>query len=1703
MSTAIDQKVVEMRFDNRQFEENIKTSMSSLERLKQSLKLENATKGFEDINRAASNLKLENATKGFENINRAASNLNLNGIIAGVEALQNRFSTLGIVGMRVIENLTDSMMRLSSKIFGFLSNGIIQGGINRAMNLENAHFQLQGLLKDEQAVADVMQNVSDSVDGTAYGLDAAAKVASQFAASGMTAGDEMFHSLRAVAGVAAMTNSSYDDIGRIFTQVAGQGRLMGDQLLQLSGRGMNAAAVLAEHLGKSESQIRDMVSKGKIDFKTFAEAMDDAFGEHAKKANETFSGAMSNVKAALGRIGAEFVSPLIIQNGPLVQFFNALRERINDVKANIGPLAELFTGAVTKMANSATDFLKNLDLTDHFKAFNNVVDVIHNLGISIISFAKPIREAFSEVFSVNATDRLLYFTSGLKSFTEKLSLSGETADKLKRTFKGVFSIFDILGKIVVALVRPFGSLFDGASGVMDIILTITALIGDFFTSLNEGLVLNNFSDGFSKLFSGISDIVKDATKNIKSFSNSFSACGKVISNILGFLGSGIKAVFSWIADNVSIGDIFAGLAGGGIYAASKKFIGLMDKIKDAIGNIFGGKEKTASLKETFSDVLGSVKDTLMSFTSGIKVVSLLSIAGSIAILSAALRTISKLNVPDLTKSMTAIGIMISMLSLSFRSITKSLNKFPATGLIKSGVSLMLMAGAIKILANAMVKISSLSLDGVAKGLTAIGVGMAELTFGLKMINKVKIKISTSIALLALAKSCQMLGDALSKFGGMSWGGIVRGLVGMGGALAEFVILLNSLNKISGMKSILGSMTLLIAVQSLGKLADGFKKFGGMSWGGINRGLVGMGGALAEVAFVSGGLGKIAGLSGLLGAGAIVLVIESLGKLADAFKKFGGMSWKEIGKGLAGMGGALIEVAGISGVLGKIAGFSGILGSGAILIAVQGLGKLADAFKDFGSMSWGEIARGLVGMGGALVEVAGISGGLGALAGLSGIIGGAAIWTSVQGLEDLAIAFKKFGEMSWDAIKRGLAGMGGALGELAVGGVLNTFSILGSLSISTMSEDLGILADSVKKWTDVEVPENLGEQLGLLARGIMKFTFDGAGATALATSAEAVGTLAESVKKWAGVVVPDDIGNKMSSLATGVRSFTFSEMGAGALATSAEAVGTLAESVKKWTEFSMPENIEDGLRSIAAGIKAFSLAFMGGWSLGTIVEPLDKLANSVVKWKNITVPEGIADQLKTLAGGIKAFSLAFMGGWSLGTIVEPLGTLASSILKWKGISVPEGIGDQLKNLATGVKAFTWTSKAGNSLAAVVNPLGTLADSVKKWSGVTIPSDLAENLGSLASGIKKFKGIKDLTNTATDIDKIAIAVARLSGVNFSTIINGLESFKSALTTFSASGKNLSGIGNSLVNNVIKPITNAGPKLSSAGGKLVTSLASGIRQRSNIVSSSLNSAVNKGLNTISDKSSKFTNVGVKMGQSLGRGINKGTVKVKSEMLTTLASVVNAIKGYYSHFYAAGVYVVDGFANGISANTYKARAKAKAMANAAEEAAKKALDENSPSKVFYEIGDFAGIGFVNGLAAYVDKASDVSTEMGVSAKKGLNSAISRINDFISGGIETRPTIRPVLDLGDVTSNAHSLREMFEGSPAIGLSGSINTMMNRRIQNGMNNDVVSAINKLAGKLGNVGGDSYTINGVTYDDGSNVSDAVKTLVRAAKVERRV
>ena len=118
------------------------------------------------------------------------------------------------------------------------------------------------------------------------------------------------------------------------------------------------------------------------------------------------------------------------------------------------------------------------------------------------------------------------------------------------------------------------------------------------------------------------------------------------------------------------------------------------------------------------------------------------------------------------------------------------------------------------------------------------------------------------------------------------------------------------------------------------------------------------------------------------------------------------------------------------------------------------------------MQWGEIGKGLVAMGAALLEVGVVTGALGALTGLAGLVGAGTLLLAVQGLDDLANALKKFGSMQWDEIGRGLAAMGAAMGEVALGGLLNTLSGFGAASISKIAEPLGVLADSVKKWAGV-------------------------------------------------------------------------------------------------------------------------------------------------------------------------------------------------------------------------------------------------------------------------------------------------------------------------------------------------------------------------------------------------------------------------------------------------------------------------------------------------------------------------------------------------------------------------------------------------------------------------------------------------------------
>ena len=179
------------------------------------------------------------------------------------------------------------------------------------------------------------------------------------------------------------------------------------------------------------------------------------------------------------------------------------------------------------------------------------------------------------------------------------------------------------------------------------------------------------------------------------------------------------------------------------------------------------------------------------------------------------------------------------------------------------------------------------------------------------------------------------------------------------------------------------------------------------------------------------------------------------------------------------------------------------------------------------------------------------------------------------------------------------------------------------------------------------------------------------------------------------------------------------------------------------------------------------------------------------------------------------------------------------------------------------------------------------------------------------------------------------------------------------------------------------------------------------------------------------------------------------------------------------------------------------KGVVEGAINGAKTLLGINSPSRVFMEIGGYTSEGFAIGLDKYAHMASESAGRLADNVIKSVKDPLTNISKILDENIDVNPTIRPVMDLSNVKNGSKLLNDMF-GNQSVSLNGNSRLLAGTvgKIQNGTNNkDIIDALKDLKERMNN--GPSYTINGITYDDGSNVTKAVETLVRAAKIERRL
>jgi tape measure domain-containing protein len=1721
--SSVDNRVVEMQFDNKQFESGVATTLSSVKKLKEGL-------NFKD------------SAESLKNLGSVSKNVDMSNLIGAVESIKDRFSTLGIIGMTVLQNIANKAISVGSTLTKSLTLQPIMDGF---AEYETQMNSIQTILSNTRSEGTNIQQVNSALDElnhyadqTIYNFTEMTRNIGTFTAAGVDLNTSV-NAIQGIANLAAVSGSSSQQASTAMYQLSqalatGTVKLMDWNSVVNAGMGgqvfQDALKETSKELGtgaeaaiKANGSFRESLQTGWLTSQVLTEtlkkfttsgamewvanycdvskdavqsAYDQAYAnskatDSMGKQQDAIDGCAEALAKQTGKSKEAIKETLSLaydaQNASTkVKTFSQLIDTLKEALGSgwtkswqimIGDFEEareMWTNVsvvLSDMINKSAD-ARNALLQDwaNLGGRKAIIDGIATAFNNIVSVAGSVSKAFREVFPPVTAQQLVNISNGFKTLMENMKPTEETLNKISRIAKGFFSGLDLIKKGLMSVLGPIGNFVgsNGLGGLVTSILDVLASVGDFVTGLDEAADKGKFFETVSSTLATGLNGLKTVLDNIGGgFDNFTSNIDTVVAKFKDFISSAIEPLrnaLTWLKENISLNDVFSGLIAGSTVKAFSNIAGVFQKIQDAIDNFTGdGGEKLKGIKESITDLLGTLGDTLRTFQTQVKATSILEIAAAVTLLVSSLDTLSNLNAGQAIGGVAVIGALMKELNVSLKSISGMDSK----GIIKSSAAMILVSKAVNTLSKAITSVGSLSFGQIIKGLGGVSVSLFALSKAAQAISKTKVSLKSSIAVLALAEACKILAKAVEKIGSMSFKSIVKGVGGIGVVLTELVGATVILDKFSGGKgAVTGAASVLILAQALSKIGPALSSVGNLSWEQIGKGLTGIGFALTEMTAVIVVLSNATGIDGgITGASAMLILALALKPIGDELIALSGLSWDQVATGLVAMGGALAELVAALSISG-LSGLSGLIGAISIDVVAFGLQSIADALLTFGSMSWDQIGQGLVAMGGALAELV-IATGTEGLMGVSAALGAISIDVIVKQLDSLANALIKFGSMSWDDIGRGLTSMMGALSETALGGLLNTFSGFGAGAISEMAEPLGTLADSVKKWSGVTVPDGLAGQLGQLADGVGRFWSSGWGAGAISEVAEPLGTLATSVSKWSSVVVPDNIGTSLSGLASGVNAFTFSGMAGGSIASIAEPLGTLASSVKKWSSVTIPDGLQAGLQSLATGVNAFTFSGMGGGSIASIAEPLGTLASSVKKWSGVEVPEDIQGMLQRLANGVNAFTFSGFAGGGISEIVEPLKSLAGAVKAWSGVTIPEGIGTGLSSLATGVNAFSTSQTGASTLSSAASGMKTMAGAVTTL-GATDLSGVATKVKNFATALNKIP--ESLSGTAEGIGSSLQTVATAVMSNSAAITNA---FTTALNSAANAISGSTGVFTSAANTITTAFANSlSLGLANQKGSVTTAVTS-------IMTAMRNQATSSG----AASRTSFENAGKAMTTALKRGVDNG----KSKCVTAVKNMVKACKSAVntSGFYNIGLNLAQGMANGINAGAYKAINAAASMGAKAVQAAKKATGEHSPSKFTHQIGLFFDQGLINGIIALRKKVGSTAASVG-------DIAVAKMQDSMSGATAT---LTPVIDSNNVLASMSNKRFKVDTKFVGSITSPMNTMQSAIEQSNFetmksNTQVLNAINELNDNLGNYADAVANSETAMYIDGKKLASSI-------------
>ncbi len=1074
------------------------------------------------------------------------------------------------------------------------------------------------------------------------------------------------------------------------------------------------------------------------------------------------------------------------------------------------------------------------------------------------------------------------------------------------------------------------------------------------------------------------------------------------------------------------------------------------------------------------------------------------------------------------------------------------------------VLMLSMSVALKIISSVGNNATS-ALKGVLL-LTAMAVPLLAFVGVLAVMQNVTVATNNVIALVALAAALTLLLIPLTVVGNFAGSALlgVLSLTAMAVPLLAFILVLkqmdgieNASEKITSLITMMTAMTLLLAILAIVGLGGPAAIIGIASLVALFAAIGGLAvavGALMEKfpsiqKFLDTGLPVLEQLAGSIGT-MIGKFIGGVGEgLSDSLVKMG----EDIAAFMDQLAIASDNAAGVKGesfdgvkqLMGVMADI-GLTTVGTTFADIFTLGGTSmekfqtDGVAFFDAMkAISEASAGVSVNEEAMQSVIGVAQGLADLQSSLEPIGGVVSWFT--GRDDLGSFGENIGEFM-SSMKTALGSLEGfTFNEEALSAVITASSNLATLQSSlepiggvitwfTGRDDLGTFGISVGQF--------IGSMKTALAT-LDGVTLDETALASVITAAEKLSELQDSLTPMGGVISwfsgRTDLGtfgtnvglfaDAMGKLKTGMGETGISETVITSVTNAGNAIIALQEALPEEGWFDGKMNLSE----FSDYVTDFSTAMATFSSKATEIDTglVSTCINTAYKIKNL---------IESLVGidtsGVETFTGIGTGGfgadgpaYDIARAIAAFGDKVADI-DTSRVSVAVSAARQLKTLINGLVGLDTSGIEKFKPGEIADQMQTFSDKVsgidtgKVSSSISSANRLKNFISGLSgldtSGISKFK--PGIVGSALNAYSSSISGFNAESVNSSintvarlkNFINSLADINTTgVSSFKAAVDELSTVN---IDEMVKAFSGASAKMLKSGADMITGLIKGMQSKLPVVKSATLKILTSTISELRKVVPKFEAAGGAMITRMSGGMTSRRSTLSAAVASCLSSATSSIRSYYYTFYNAGSYLVAGFAAGISASSYLAAARARAMANAAAQAAKAALDINSPSKVFKKIGYSVPEGFAMGIDKMSGMVKKSSVAMTNTALNGTKQAVAGIAEMMSIDADYQPAIRPVLDLSDVESGAGSIASMFNNSPSIGVNSNlraIGSMINENSQNGSNDDVVSAINKLRKGLDNVGNTTYTINGVTYDDGSNIHDAMSAIVRQARIERRV